>query len=79
VAGSTSMDHMKMELKIGAKFPGEKDNVYVTVGGLVIHLLGRIPTEADIVEEQGYRFEVVDMDGNRVDKVLVAKIVPEQR
>ena len=79
VAGSTSMDHLKMELKIGAKFSGEKDNVYVTVGGLVIHLLGRIPTEADIVEEQGYRFEVVDMDGNRVDKVLVAKIVPEQR
>jgi len=79
VAGSTSIDHLKMELKIGAKFPGEKDNAYVTVGGLVIHLLGRIPTEADIVEEQEYRFEVVDMDGNRVDKVLVAKIVPEQR
>ena len=79
VAGSTPIDHLKMELKIGGKFPGEKDNVYVTVGGLVIHLLGRIPTETDTVEEQGYRFEVVDMDGNRVDKVLVAKIVPEQR
>lgn len=76
VAGSTSIDHLKMELQIGGRFPGEKDNFFVTVGGLVIHLLGRIPSEADTVEELGYRFEVVDMDGNRVDKVLVARIAP---
>lgn len=73
VAGSTPIDHLKMELKIGERLPGEKENAYVTVGGLIIHLLGRIPTEADVVEQQGFRFEVVDMDGNRVDKVLVAK------
>ena len=76
VAGSMSVDHLKTELEIGGSLPGEKENAYVTVGGLVIHLLGRIPTEADVVEEQGYRFEVVDMDGNRVDKVLVSKTQP---
>ncbi|EKD86421.1 MAG: CBS protein, partial [uncultured bacterium] len=71
-----SLERLKMELKIGEKFAGEKNHDYVTVGGLVIHLMGRIPTETDTVDEQGYRFEVVDMDGNRVDKVLVAKINP---
>ena len=79
IAGSTSIDQLKMELKIGGSLQGEKQNIYVTVGGLVIHLLGRIPTETDTIEVQGYRFEVVDMDGNRVDKVLVSKISPESK
>ncbi len=44
---------------------------YQTLGGLVITHLGRIPTAADYFEWQGMRIEVMDMDGNRVDKVLV--------
>jgi putative hemolysin len=45
---------------------------YQTLGGFVITHLGRIPTAADHFEWDGMRFEVMDMDGNRVDKVLVA-------
>jgi putative hemolysin len=44
---------------------------YQTLGGFVITHLGRIPTAADHFEWQGMRFEVMDMDGNRVDKILV--------
>jgi putative hemolysin len=44
---------------------------YHTLAGFVLHSLERIPREADQLEWQGYRFEVVDMDGNRVDKLLV--------
>ncbi|EFA69596.1 hypothetical protein BCV63_10325 [Cylindrospermopsis raciborskii CS-508] len=44
---------------------------YQTLGGLVITNLGRIPTAAEHFEWQGMRIEVMDMDGNRVDKVLV--------
>lgn len=44
---------------------------YQTLGGFVITHLGRIPAAADHFEWQGMRFEVMDMDGNRVDKVLV--------
>ncbi|MEA5570297.1 hemolysin family protein [Calothrix sp. UHCC 0171] len=44
---------------------------YQTLGGFVITHLGRIPSAADYFEWQGMRFEVMDMDGNRVDKVLV--------
>jgi putative hemolysin len=39
-----------------------------------MHVLERIPREADHFEWQGYRFEVVDMDGKRVDKLLVSPI-----
>jgi putative hemolysin len=49
----------------------EERGSYQTLGGFVITHLGRIPTAADHFEWQGMRFEVMDMDGNRVDKVLV--------
>jgi putative hemolysin len=44
---------------------------YQTLGGFVITHLGRIPTSAEHFEWRGMRFEVMDMDGNRVDKILV--------
>ncbi|MFN6517574.1 MAG: hemolysin family protein [Nostoc sp. CreGUA01] len=44
---------------------------YQTLGGFVITHLGRIPAAADHFEWEGMRIEVMDMDGNRVDKVLV--------
>lgn len=49
---------------------------YQTLGGFVITHLGRIPIAADHFQWHGMRFEVMDMDGNRVDKVLV---VPRQK
>jgi putative hemolysin len=41
---------------------------------MIMLLLGRLPRTADTVEWEGWRFEVVDLDGKRVDKVLVARI-----
>jgi putative hemolysin len=64
---------LKIKLSIHETFPGEQQNAYFTVEGLVIHMLGRIPVEADSFDEKGFHFEVVDMDGNRVDKILVSK------
>jgi putative hemolysin len=46
---------------------------YRTVSGLAMHALGRVPRVADRFERGGLRFEIVDMDGNRVDRVLVAR------
>jgi putative hemolysin len=51
--------------------PGEDRGNYQTLGGFVVMHLSRIPETADHFTWGGYRFEVVDMDGNRVDKVLV--------
>jgi putative hemolysin len=50
---------------------GEERIGYNTLGGLVVTSLGRIPHSGDAVEVLGLRLEVMDMDGHRVDKVLV--------
>ena len=46
---------------------------YTTLGGFFMERLGKIPKEGDIIRYSSYKFEIVDMDGNRVDKVLVEK------
>lgn len=56
--------------KLGFKTLPDED-AYQTVGGFVMAMLGRIPTEGDAFEWDGWRVEVMDMDGRRVDKVLV--------
>jgi putative hemolysin len=46
---------------------------YDTVAGIVLHQLGHMPTLGETVLAEGHRFEVVDMDGLRIDKVLVMR------
>jgi putative hemolysin len=41
-------------------------------------LLGRLPQEADHCEWEGWRLEVMDMDGTRIDKVLATRLQPEE-
>jgi putative hemolysin len=53
--------------------PAEEDNLYQTVGGFVMTQLRRVPQTADQFECGGLSFEVMDMDGRRVDKVLVKR------
>lgn len=55
------------------ELPGQQTGNYHTMGGFVMTHLGRIPTASDHFELGGLRFEVMDMDGNRVDKVLVMR------
>jgi len=54
--------------------PEEGRGRYNTLAGMIMLLLGRLPSTTDAVEWEGWRFEVVDLDGKRVDKVLVARI-----
>ena len=53
------------------ELPGEQRGNYHTLGGFIITHMGKIPVAAEHFEWQGLRFEVMDMDGNRVDKILV--------
>ncbi|HSM71873.1 MAG TPA: hemolysin family protein [Anaerolineales bacterium] len=50
------------------------ENEYETLSGFVMMSLGRVPQEADYFEWNSYNFEVIDMDGRRVDKVLVTTL-----
>jgi putative hemolysin len=56
------------------ELPGEERGNFQTLGGFVVMHLGRIPVTADHFPWGGYRFEVMDMDGNRVDKVMVSMV-----
>ncbi|MES2957698.1 MAG: hemolysin family protein [Pseudomonadota bacterium] len=56
------------------ELPEEDRGRYNTLAGMIMLLLGHLPRTADRVDWHGWRFEVVDMDGKRVDKVLVAPI-----
>jgi putative hemolysin len=69
--GSLPVEEFKEIFPVG-KLPGEERSSYHTLAGFVMSYLGRIPGVADHFEWQGLRFEVVDMDGKRIDKVLVA-------
>ena len=70
-----SLDINEFDAQIGIKLIGSIDqNAYHTLAGFVIHSLKRIPTASDYFDWQGYRFAVMDMDGNRVDKILVTPL-----
>lgn len=69
--GTLPIDEFKQYLDLKT-LPGEELGHYQTLGGFVMTQLGRIPTTGDKTEWDGLRFEVVDMDGRRVDKVLVS-------
>jgi putative hemolysin len=56
-----------------ARLPDEDDGDFHTLGGFVMTRMKRVPNVADHFEAEGWRFEVVDMDGHRVDRVLAAR------
>lgn len=73
IDGMARIDSIKKILSLDT-LPGEGEGNYDTVAGLVMYVLQRVPSEGDHFEEGGFRFEVVDMDGNRVDKVIVSGV-----
>jgi putative hemolysin len=57
--------------------PEYDKGLYQSLGGFVLNYLGRIPAPGDHFEWDGLRFEVMDMDGLRIDKILVEKLPPD--
>ncbi|WP_309666066.1 hemolysin family protein [Tabrizicola sp.] len=70
VAGWMPADELCDRLGLPRSLAGEYD----TVAGLVLHQLGRMPELGEVVVAEAYRFEVIDLDGRRIDKVLVSRI-----
>jgi putative hemolysin len=73
VEGSASMEEVAAHFGLD-NLPEEEAGAYHTIGGFVMARLGRVPRHADHFEWGGMRFEVMDMDGRRVDKVLVSRV-----
>jgi len=57
--------------RIGIDLPEDRD--YATVAGHALWLLKRLPEVGDFIDDQGWRFEIVDMDGRKIDKLLIAE------
>ena len=68
VAGTMPADTLAERL--GLTLPEDRD--YATVAGLALAVLRRLPGEGEHFVEQGWRFEIVDLDGRRIDKLLVS-------
>ncbi|MBP1464853.1 HlyC/CorC family transporter [Candidatus Chloroploca sp. M-50] len=72
VDGGLAIDEVKSLLDV-EELPGEATFRYDTLAGLVIALLGQLPKTGNYVTWDAWRFEVVDMDGLRIDKVLISQ------
>jgi putative hemolysin len=69
VSGSANAD--VLDDRIGVNMPIERD--YSTVAGFALSVLRQIPQTGEVFKFDGYRFEVVDMDGRKIDKLLVSR------
>jgi putative hemolysin len=77
IDGMVGLDELRQVLGV-SHLPGE-DADFHTLGGYVMARLNRVPMVADRITAAGYRFEVVKMDGRRVDRVLVSPVRAKSR
>jgi putative hemolysin len=70
VSGAMPADQLANQLDIVLP----EDREYATAAGFVLSVLKKLPQEGEVFETDGWRFEVVDMDGRRIDKLLVQRI-----
>jgi putative hemolysin len=76
IDGSLSTEDLR-ELLALTTLPAEEDHDYNTVAGMVIARFGRIPHAGEAFDWAGWRFEVVDLDGARIDKLLVQSVADD--
>jgi putative hemolysin len=74
ISGALPADALSRRL--GLDLPEHRD--YATTAGFALSVMKRFPDEGDVFEVPGWRFEIVDMDGRKIDKLLVSKIVVEE-
>ncbi|ASQ04034.1 HlyC/CorC family transporter [Sinorhizobium meliloti WSM1022] len=70
VDGRTPIDEIHLQIGIDGI---DADGDFETIAGFLVQQLRKTPEEGDTAEAHGYRFEVIDMDGRRIDKILVSR------
>jgi putative hemolysin len=70
VDGVVTLERLRELVPIGT-LPGEESGDFETLAGFLLTELQRVPRAGDYVTVRGLRLEVVDMDGHRIDKVLI--------
>lgn len=73
IDGGLSTEDLR-ELLVLSELPGQTEHDYHTIAGMVVVNIGRIPKVGERIDFAGWRFEVVDLDGARVEKLLVSRL-----
>jgi putative hemolysin len=71
---SVDLEEAKSVLDVHTRLEGQKEQEFQTIAGYVIQRLGHIPKLGETVDAGGYRFEILDMDGRRVDRILATRV-----
>lgn len=74
VDGDMSIAQFKLEVGIKTEFLGESNNDFHTLAGMILSRLQRLPHTGESCLVEDWKFEVIDMDGARIDKVMAVKI-----
>ena len=70
LSGSMAADEMAERL--GIAIP--QDRAYHTTAGFVLEQIGHLPVIGETFDDQGWRFEIIDLDGRRIDKILARRV-----
>jgi len=74
--GGMVLDRFRYLTGAALRFPDEDNDAYHTLAGFILYQLGYIPKSGELLDWEGWRFEVADMDGNRIDRLLVIPVKP---
>jgi len=76
--GAMPVVELKTRMGLSESLPGEDRGLYNTLAGLIMSVSGKVPATGARVQVQGWEFEVVDLDGRRIDKVLAKPLAPPE-
>jgi putative hemolysin len=76
VEGNTPIDELRD--RVNLKELDTEDADYATIAGFILYKLSEIPSAGDFFITEGYRFEIMDMDKSKIDKVLIEKVMSEE-
>lgn len=77
IDGRYQIDRFKELFDYNVEFPDEKEDNFATIAGFILSFCGKIPNEGDKFSYDRFCFEIVDMDGNKIDKILITDLGPE--
>lgn len=74
IDGRFSIDKFKELFEIEESFPDEEEDGYTTLAGFILSISGTVPDVNDKYQWERFCFEIVDLDGHQIDKILVTDL-----
>ena len=78
IDGRYPIDKFKELFDFNESLPDEEEDGYTTIAGFILSLSGKIPNEKDRYECGRFIFEIMDLDGHQIDKILVTDLGPQE-